>query len=384
MLSLVGQAFSGSSAQFVVVVAGIHASEQSGVEVARWIAAKLERREKPTRFGAIIVPELFPSYGEQARTAEWKTGSAAAFRDIVQGRKTIKTNRQFPPPGRPLEFLRDGYLKDLQGRDIKIGRERVPLLAEPRYLIQLIEAVKPIRIVSIHGMRTRTKEDLKKAASHKIIDMTDAQIDKWDGTTAIKGVNFPGIFVDPRYRLDPKHRGFNVETFKFDPALDPAFPKVGGKKRCDSARTDDGREDDMLAIGAAFAVADISLVPGNHFKESVPVVHYAKEPDTPEAFSLGDWAPVDVSPGKGTPGSRRGAPVFTVEVNGRQQSWAFLDGVQVMSETGDPLTPRPTPQQRADRTAIEKFKKPPKFNEKRSTALQAYAQAIIDTILDQP
>lgn len=383
MLSLVAHEFSGSSAQFVIVVAGIHASEQSGVEVARWIGAKLDGREKPTRFGAIIVPELFPRRGEQARTAEWKTGSAAAFREIVQGRKTIYPNRQFPPPGRSLEFLRDGYLKDLQGRDIKIGRERVPLLAEARYLIRLIEAVKPIRIVSIHGMRPRTKNDLKNAAAHKIIDMTDAQISKWDGT-AVKGVNFPGIFVDPRYRLDPKHRGFDVEDSKFDLALDPAFPKIGGKKRCDSARSDDGREDDMLAIGAAGAVSDISLVPGNHVKESVPVVHYAKEGATPNAFSLGDWAPVDVSPGKGMPGSRRGAPVFTVEVKGNQESWAFLDGVQVMSEQGEPLTRRPTPAQRATGHKGAKFERPPKFDAKRSRDLQAYAQAIIDTILDLP
>jgi hypothetical protein len=40
-----------------MIVAGIHTSEQSGVEVARWINAILTARPKPLRLGAVIVPE---------------------------------------------------------------------------------------------------------------------------------------------------------------------------------------------------------------------------------------------------------------------------------------------------------------------------------------
>jgi hypothetical protein len=66
----------GKEPDFVVIVAGIHTSEQSGVEVARWINATLAARPKPTRLGAVIILEVFPQYGIQARKEELKIGAA--------------------------------------------------------------------------------------------------------------------------------------------------------------------------------------------------------------------------------------------------------------------------------------------------------------------
>ncbi|MGW2523229.1 hypothetical protein ACWC09_40850 [Streptomyces sp. NPDC001617] len=380
--------FYGSEPQFVLIVAGIHESEQSGIEVAHWIRTKLAARSRPTRFGAVVVPDVFPQRGVAARTEEWRSGDASGSREVrIQG-QTLFPARHFPPPGQPLSALKNGLLIDRNGVELRIAKQTVPQLAEIRYVIQFVEQFKPVRIVSVHGKRPRTRDDLKSTRAQN--GLTDKQIKDWDEVTAIKGTNFPGIFVDPRYQLGKDCPQFDLEPCKFDSLHDPAFPTLSEEKdqRFDSARTDLGRKDDALCLKAAKAVAalDATLVRGNHVAEPLPVVHYAKEGGTPQAFSLGDWGPVDVAvQGLGT---RSGAPVFTIEVKDDNESWAFLDGVQVVDEKGDPLIVPPTPEERAAGNKGRKFVKSPgftkRFSQKRSRELQNYAQGIIDTILELP
>ena len=241
-------------------------------------------------------------------------------------------------------------------------------------------------MVSAHGKLPRTPKHLRDARDAGIITMTDQEIKDWAGE-AIKGVNFPGIFVDPRY--DPgKCAGFDLERCKFDPVKDPAFPNVGTDAglRFDSAVSADGRKDDAMAMAMAKAVKDASLVPGNHLDSVVPVVHYAMEGGTPNGFSLGDWGPVAVTGAPGGVGNRPGAAVFTVEVKDNNQSWAFVDGVQVMSAGGKPTEVPPLPEARAVNPKPKPVKPPEghasRFSKQRSAQLQAYAQAIIDVGLD--
>lgn len=371
--------FFGTSPDFALIIAGMHVSEQSGIEVAHWIRTQLAARSQPTRLGAIVIPEVFPGRGLEARAAEWTAGPArwdggvgGNFREYPDGRHP---NRHFPPPGKPLAFLDKGILKTIDGKDVLDGKTRKPIqqIAEIRRLIQVIEAVKPVIIVSVHGKRRRTTDDLTKAANAGTITMTKDEIAKWTGD-AIKGVNFTGIYVDPRY--SPCHpAGFDVEDCKFDLAKDPAYPnttKKGVVKQFDSAISTDGQADDALALKIAKAVKDATLVAGNHLTDAPEVVHYAKEPAGP-GFSLGDWGPADVSPVPGsTSGARPGAPVFTIEVDEDHESWAFLDGVQYMDENGQPIPQpkRPSPKAR-----------PAKFDKARSVQLQDYAQAIIAACL---
>ena len=368
-------------AGFVLIIAGIHTSEQSGVEVAHWISTKLAAQNKPTRLGTIVIPEIFPDRGLKAREKEWnvspddwnkKGGASGAFRNLT-------ANRHFPPPGEALAFLDKGNLKTKDGNDIldKTGKP-IQQLAEIRHLIQVIEAVKPVRIVSIHGKRQRDSDDLKAAVTAGCL--TEDERKNWNGRDAVKCANFTGVYVDPRYslchKIDPKT--FYVEDCKFDLAKDPAFPpQKGVNKQFDSAISPDGRADDALARKIAQAVKDPTLVVGNHLSDAPEVVHYAKEPGTPIGFSLGDWGPVDVTtlpPGApaSTSGKRPGAPVFTIEVDEDHESWAFLDGVQYMDEKGNPIPQpkRPSPKAR-----------PNKFDKKRSVQLQDYAQAIITACL---
>jgi hypothetical protein len=150
--------YSGTETDFVVIVAGIHTSEQSGVEVARWINAIPTARPKPTTLGAIIVPEVFPQYGIQARqkelqvgAANWNSSNSNEFREFKAGKVVRYPNRHFPPPGVPLAGLKKGVLKTLGGADLRQSGKATPMLPQIRQVIELIEWVKPVRIVSIHG-----------------------------------------------------------------------------------------------------------------------------------------------------------------------------------------------------------------------------------------
>jgi hypothetical protein len=376
--------FFGSTPEFAVVVAGIHANEQGGTEVADWIRVHLAARPKPTKRGVLVIPEVFPDRGLDARTDEWKSGPQQAWREITLKGVKIFPARHFPPPGKAENALTKGLLIDRGGSDLRLGGNTVTQLEQIAYIVRCIETLRPTVIVSVHGKRARTRDDITAARDHGIITMTDQEIKDWNGSV-IKGVNFPGIFVDPRYTLGKACPGFDLEKCKFDPVKDPAFPNEGtdADLRFDSAVDPDGRKDDAMALAMAQAVGDPTLVSGNHLDSVVPVVHYAKEGGTPEAFSLGDWGPVAVTSAQNGVGNRPGAPVFTIEVKDDDQSWAFLDGVQVMSDDGTtPLEQVPTPAVRAAGRHGKPFQRPVKFNPKRSNELQAYAKAIITVALD--
>jgi len=392
MSFIVSHIFPGTAPEWVLVVAGFHGNEQSGIEVAHWMRVLLAARPKPTRLGCFIIPEMFGERDRAARAAEWKNGVAGSdWRELKVGKRTFFPARHFPPPGKPLEFLgKDKLLLGFDGKPLRDeARKTIPLLPQVETVIRVIEILKPVRIVSCHGKLPRTKDHLRAARKAGILSplITDADIDAWDGS-AVAGVNFPGIFVDPRYQPDDQCKsgpgGLDLEACKFDPDLDPAFPhRAGPDARFDSARTAEGRSDDALALAAATQVfkSDVTLAPGNHVEEPAPVVHYAKEGGTPNAFSLGDWGPVAVEPGAGKPGSRPGAPVFTIECRDNQESWAFLDGVQVMGIDNKPLLQEPTPAERALGRRGKPFAVPAKYDAGRAEELRAYAAGIIETIL---
>lgn len=391
MLELETHRFEGTEPDFVLIVAGIHTSEQSGIEVARWIVTKLAARQTPTRLGAIVMPEIFPERAMAARTDEFQKKKMQRWREdepetrsLYKGRskvsakdQTIHPNRNFPPPGKPLAFLDKGLMKDETGSDLVLDGQKVPVQPEIAYLIRIIEAVKPVRIVSVHGKWPRSKDNLTAAVAAGLIKMSADEIKNWDGH-AINGVNFAGVFVDPRYALaNNRKAGESLELSKFNADLDPAFPLQGDptKKRFDSAISSDGKKDDALCVAVAKAVGDKTLVPGNHLSDPIPVVHYAKESGTPKGYSLGDWGPVDV-PGSKTSAARPGAPVFTIEVDQNQESWAFADKTQMATEDGKPLAPTPTPAERAS-NKTPKAVANPSFDAGRSKALQKYAEGVI-------
>jgi hypothetical protein len=352
--------YPGTGTDFVVIVAGIHTSEQSGVEVARWINAILAAGPKPTRLGAVIIPEVFPQYGLQARAKELLIGArrwdkSNDYRDYPDPKTGARRypNRHFPPPGLPLAALKKGVLLSLAGSERRDTSGRaIPILSQIRQLIALIEWVTPVRIVSIHGKHEKIRPE-------------------------------QGIFVDPRYEISSQcvRDDFVLEHCKFDTAKDPAYStQKDVAKQFDSSLTKDGRDDDALAKRLADAVAqkDPVLVAGNRLGDPAPRVHYLEKladkdkPENERGYSLGDWGPVDVVDG------RQGAPVFTIETYQNHESWAFdgKSGEQRVKENGEPLKD----------LRGRAYPMPPGFvppgGKDRAKQLHDLAQAIIDVILN--
>jgi len=379
---LASQFFMGKSEEVALVIAGVHGSELSGIEVARWMCVKLGQRLSPW-YTTVIIPELFPRQAEIAR--EWalekydQWGDPRRYMDddsrgrLVGG--TIEPNRQFPRPGHSLSDL---------GPTTDAGQ---PVLVETRALLRLIDDLKPARIASLHAHSIPGVKFAKDGSASRPKELK-------------KGEDWPGIFVDPRYQFsesclqftsfedgapffypDGKRGRYDLNGCKFDLERDPAFPHKGSAdlKRRESARDRaQGAEDDALAFGIAKAIdaQDKSLVPGNHLcDDGKEVVHYAaSDPPSIRGWSLGDWGPVAVTPERGT-GGHPGAPVITVETYKYYESWSFANGEQLYGEDGRLLpgrTSRLAPGANQRRWPIDMA---------RSAQLQIYAQALIDVFL---
>jgi hypothetical protein len=129
----------GSSNQRALVIAGVHGSELSSIEVAYRLVTRLLQGNRPY-YSVIIVPSLFP---DNAIRAMSNPGSIGATSNI--GRYTflngVDPNRQMPSPGKSFD---DSACLDHIGRKIE---------TENQFLLQLIQRFRPQRIANIHAIR---------------------------------------------------------------------------------------------------------------------------------------------------------------------------------------------------------------------------------------
>ncbi|MFS0701551.1 hypothetical protein AB6N24_16390 [Cellulomonas sp. 179-A 4D5 NHS] len=145
--------FVGKVPEVALVVAGVHGSEQSGVEVAERLLVQLQTMQP--HFTVVVVPRLFPA--NVASRAAWEDKLAKAQSGIAvakyqqlrnaandPGRSTpgeMDPNRQFPDVGKDLDLTKP---LDAKGRIVEPSN--IALMA-------LIEAFKPSRIVSVHAIK---------------------------------------------------------------------------------------------------------------------------------------------------------------------------------------------------------------------------------------
>ncbi|HEY6503890.1 MAG TPA: M14 family zinc carboxypeptidase [Chitinophagaceae bacterium] len=129
----------GTSDLRAIVIAGVHGSELSAVEVAYRLASQLLQGKQPY-YSVIIVPSLFPDNAARAMDKPEQIGSP----DNI-GRYTypyaVDPNRQMPSPGKSYNETRG---LDHHGRKIE---------QENRFLLELIQAFKPQRIANLHAIR---------------------------------------------------------------------------------------------------------------------------------------------------------------------------------------------------------------------------------------
>jgi hypothetical protein len=129
----------GTSTLKALVIAGVHGSELSSVEVAYRLLNRLLQGKQPY-YSVIIVPSLFPDNAVKAMNQARRIGSV----DNI-GRYTypdaVDPNRQMPSPGKAYD--------ENTGTD-HIGRK---IEQENQWLLQLIQAFKPQRIANLHAIR---------------------------------------------------------------------------------------------------------------------------------------------------------------------------------------------------------------------------------------
>jgi hypothetical protein len=126
--------FRGATARRALVIAGVHGTEQQGIEVAQMLIADLQKQ--PPHFTVIVVPSLFPD-NASANSGAGRRESGSTF-----------TNRNFPRPADDLAAARKagGGSRALDA----LGRAILP---ENIMLMELMERFRPERIISIHGTR---------------------------------------------------------------------------------------------------------------------------------------------------------------------------------------------------------------------------------------
>jgi hypothetical protein len=129
--------FPGETAERALVIAGVHGSEQGGVEIVELLLAELQKGVRP-HYTTVVVPKLFPDNYE-TKTREGST----------------ETNRDFPAKGKSLDTARKEGAKKGKGPIDSLGKEILP---ENVMFMQLIERFRPSRVASVHGTF-----DLKKA-----------------------------------------------------------------------------------------------------------------------------------------------------------------------------------------------------------------------------
>ncbi|MBL7742095.1 MAG: hypothetical protein JNN00_01350 [Chitinophagaceae bacterium] len=129
----------GTSHQKALVIAGVHGSELSAIDVACRLTNELLQGQQPY-YSVIIVPALFPENAVKAISEPEQIGSTMnvgrySYPDAVD------PNRQMPSPGKAFD---ENNCTDHVGRKIE---------QENQLLLKLIEVFKPQRVANIHAIR---------------------------------------------------------------------------------------------------------------------------------------------------------------------------------------------------------------------------------------
>ena len=122
---VVMRTYPGESEEVVLVIAGVHGSERSGIELCEAVERRMSGMQSRPHT-TVVVPVLFPDL------------AAAGLREDPQS----PTNRNFPPPGQGPQEGEGGELLDAMGRRV---------LPANVVLMELMAAYKPDRVLSLHA-----------------------------------------------------------------------------------------------------------------------------------------------------------------------------------------------------------------------------------------
>lgn len=136
--------FPGTSNKKALIIAGVHGSELSAIEVAKEIVKLLSGGEMPY-YNVVVIPTLFPDNADKAlRIASKAISNFGRY----SNEESVDPNRQMPALGK--SFSRANPV-DVYGRTIE---------KENQFLLQLIQDYQPSRIVNLHAIKDVTKSGI--------------------------------------------------------------------------------------------------------------------------------------------------------------------------------------------------------------------------------
>jgi len=308
--------FESGSTDVALVLAGVHGSEPTGVEVALRLIDSLKSKRKRPNFTTIVIPRLFGPKRFAKKDLRYVVGEDALYRP-KHGKRVmnIEPNRNLPRVGESYADVQDRgsrsgielidyYDRTFDYRDDK----NVPLdtiladmmLAENRILVQIIQQEKPKRTASLHG--------------------------KWKYNAFGDG---PGIFVDPRGgfgplltwtkdgQIDDRLARAMVQTAlkALPPSLIPSLKKIGSEAK---------KPWEQFHPFAGNLLSPSGLVSIDKGTVHYPVASHAR------GTSLGMWGSAEQLHEEGAPTLRDAMPVITVEIASFEQK---VDPKQMIGPT---------------------------------------------------
>jgi hypothetical protein len=252
--------FPGTSDERALIIAGVHGSEQGGIEVAEMLIESLKKAPTRPFYSVIVVPTLFPD------------NSAKRLRE-----GSTETNRNFPKPGTSLTGAtaasKSGKPEDATGK---------PILRENVALLQLIDRFRPSRIASIHGSTDRASAGIFSDQHTVSRSAKDKAVAAHIGDPIGAGVALAGLEATATNKTQADH----------DLAIGMA------------------KEMDKQGAGKAVQGNKLSGTPTSGWSGGVP-----------GGTSLGGWGPQDITEGRST--DRPSMTVITVEVATNSRSTDF-------------------------------------------------------------
>lgn len=135
--------FPGKTTKRALVIAGVHGSELSGIEVAKQLVKEL-MQDTGREYSTLVIPCLFVDNALMAMEAPAQIGSMKNLGRYTAS-NAVDPNRQMPSPGKAFNPVTG---MDHLHRTIE---------KENGLLLQIIAAFKPDRIISIHAIRDTSR-----------------------------------------------------------------------------------------------------------------------------------------------------------------------------------------------------------------------------------
>ena len=263
--------FPGKNKEIALIVAGMHGSELSAIELADSLIAAFKKLPEINR-NVIIIPCLFPDNAAVADKYRAR-GDANSLTGRYTSSKHADPNRQMPSLGKAFDTTASDH----------VGRIIEP---ENQILLELIGFIRPTLIISLHS---------------------------------ISNLEFAGVFADPRTDSNGEAIGFYEDSF--------LAIKVANNILRDGGNVNGNR---LKSTPNAIYYTDPSAVAKGKFQARNFGDSVANN-KRGYGVSFGSWCSTDISDPENSKDNREAIQILTIEFPGYNRSIDFNDSISKKS-----------------------------------------------------